>query len=85
MTQLKKLDMASSGKAANEGTNNFLLETLKRGRTLRLQFENECSVDGSRFLKPVARTNILNFAAENTKRSKTGVQQRGSEMSLDEY
>ncbi len=41
------------------------------GRKLRLQFENECSVDGSRFLKPVARTN---FAAENRKRSKTGAQ-----------
>lgn len=62
----------SSGKAANEGTQKFLLGTLERGRTLRLQFENECSVDGSRFLKPVARTKILNFAADNRKRSKTG-------------
>ena len=61
----------SSGKAANEGTKKFLLGTVERGRKLRLQFENECSVDGSRFLKPVARTN---FAAENRKRSKTGAQ-----------
>lgn len=63
----------SSGKAANEGTKNYLLGTLKRGRTLRLQFGNECSVDGSQFLKPVARIKILNFAAENRKRSKTGI------------
>jgi len=62
----------SSGKAANEGTQKFLLGILERGRTLRLQFENDCSVDGSRFLKPVARTKILNFAADNRKRSKTG-------------
>ena len=30
----------------------------------------ECSVDGSRFLKPVARTKVFNFAAENMKQSK---------------
>ena len=62
----------SSGKAANEETKKYLLGILERGRTLRLKFETECSVDGSRFLKPVARTEILNFAAENRKRSKTG-------------
>ena len=62
----------SSGKAANEETKKYLLGILERGRTLRLKFETECSVDGSRFLKPVARTKILNFAAENRKRSKTG-------------
>ena len=62
----------SSGKAANEETKMYLLGILERGRTLRLKFETECSVDGSRFLKPVARTKILNFAAENRKRSKTG-------------
>ena len=63
----------ASGKAANELTKHFLLGTLERGRTLRLQFENECLVDGSRFLKPVARTKMLNFAAENVKRSKTAM------------
>jgi len=63
----------SSGKAANELTKNFLLGTLERGKTLRLQFEDECLVDGSRFLKPVARTKMLNFAAENVKRSKTAM------------
>ena len=62
----------SSGKAANEETTKFLLSTLKRGRTLRIQFETECSEDESRFLKPVARTKVMNFAAENRKRSKAG-------------
>ena len=51
----------SSGKAANEETKKFLIGTLERGRKLRLQFEGECSVDGSRFFKPVARTKIFNF------------------------
>ena len=43
----------SSGKAANEETKKYLLGILERGRTLGLKFETECSVDGSRFLKPV--------------------------------
>ena len=63
----------SSGKAANEGTKKFLFGTLERGRKLRLQFENDCSVDGARFLKPVARTKVLNFATENIKESKTKI------------
>ena len=60
----------SSGKAENEETKKFLLWTLERGRKLRLQFVGECSVDGSRFFKPVARTKVFNFAAENMKQSK---------------
>ena len=60
----------SSGKAANEETKKFLLGTLERGRKLRLQFVGECSVDGSRFFKPVPRTKVFNFAAENMKQSK---------------
>ena len=63
----------ASGKAANELTKHFLLGTLEWGRTLQLQFENECLVDGSRFLKPGARTKMFNFAAENVKRSKTAM------------
>jgi hypothetical protein len=31
----------------------------ERGRTLQLKFENECSIDESWFLKPIARTKIL--------------------------
>ena len=64
------LSIISSGKAANEETKKFLLGTLERGRKLRLQFVGECSVDGSRFFKPMARTKVFNFAAENMKQSK---------------
>ena len=49
----------SSRKAANEETKKFLLGTLEWGRKLRLQFVGECSEDGSRFLKPVARTKVF--------------------------
>ena len=41
--------------------------TLKRGADLRTKFESECEADSSRFLKTVARTKVVNFAAENTK------------------
>ena len=76
----------SSGKAANEEIKKLLLGTLERGRKSRLQFVGECSVDGSRFLKPVASTKVFNFAAENKKkRSGKLMQQREFRMSLDEY
>ena len=57
---------------------------------LQLQFVGECSVDGSRFFKPMARTKVFNFAAENMKqlkkkRSGKLMQQREFGMSLDEY
>ena len=47
-------------------------------------------MEGSRFLKPVARTKVFNFAAENMKQSKKKrsrklMQQREFGMSLDEY
>ena len=57
----------SSGKAANEETKKFLIGTLERGRKLRLQFEGECSVDGSRFLSQWQEPKSLIFAAENMK------------------
>ena len=63
----------SSGKAATDETTTFLLDTLARGKRLRLQFEGECATDASRFLKPVARTKIKNFATENVKESRNAV------------
>ena len=63
----------SSGRAANEATKRYLLETLNRGNKLRMQFEKECEEDESRFLQPVAKTKVLNFAAENVKSSKGAV------------
>lgn len=63
----------SSGKTAKEVTKTFLLGTLERGEKHRIQFQAECAVDCARFLKPVARIKMLNFAAENVKPSKTSV------------
>lgn len=55
----------ATGKITKEETEKFLLDTLSRGRRLREKFEEECATDSSRFLKPVARIKMLNFAAEN--------------------
>ena len=44
-------------------------------------------MDGSRFLKPVARTKVFNFAAENKIKKRSGklMQQREFGVTLDEY
>lgn len=57
----------ASGKNANKETEQFLLDTLLRGRQLWLWFEEECATDSSRFLKTVVRQKILNFTAENVR------------------
>lgn len=56
------LQLYFSGKNTKEETEKFL-DTLLRGRKLRLKFEEERAVDGSRFLKTVTRIKMLNFAA----------------------
>ena len=63
----------SSGKTTKRETKTYLLGALADGTTLRLKFEGECTVDGSCFLKTVARTKLLNFAAENVKKARTMV------------
>ena len=65
-----ELIKVSSGKTVKEQTSKFLLVTLQRGKDLRLKFSTECSIKGTRFLKPVQRTTILNFASENVSASK---------------
>ena len=86
-TSAPDLINVSSGRAAKETTKSFLLGTLERGENLRQKFTDECAADGSRFLKPVARIKMLNFASENVKKSKNAVRkwmrQNQSEMSLD--
>ena len=61
---------ASSGKTVKKQTSKFLLGNLQRGKDLRLKFSTECSIEGTRFLKPVQKTKILNFASENVKASR---------------
>lgn len=58
----------ASGRAACNATETYLLNTLKRGKESREQFQDEWRNDSSRFLKKVKRIRVQNFAAENGKK-----------------
>ena len=64
----RSLVNVATGKAVSETTESYLLNTLKRGQDDRNQFKQEWDISSSRFLKPVKRTKVQNFAAENVKK-----------------
>lgn len=51
-------------------TEAYLLETMKRGKASREKFQEEWDQDSTRFLKPVKRTKVNNFASEIEKKKK---------------
>ena len=63
----------SSGKATDQETKLYLLGSLSRGREWRLTFQQECSVDKTRFLKTIPRIRVKNFAMENNNKRKSMV------------
>ena len=65
--KLQPLMNLASGKSALLNTSNYLLRTLKRGKETRENFTEEWRNEPRRFLRPVKRTKIENFAAESTK------------------
>ncbi len=58
----------ATGQTATKATETYLLSTLKRGTAEQNKFKDEWASDAGRFLKPVKRTKVLNFAAENVKK-----------------
>ncbi len=58
----------ATGHTASDTTERYLLDTLQRGKDERDKFLQEWESDNSRFLKPVKRTPIRNFAAQNAKK-----------------
>lgn len=58
----------ATGYAASKMTENYLLKTLQWGPNSRQKFKEEWKTNSGRFLQPVKRTKIQNFAAENVKR-----------------
>ena len=61
----------ATGKTANSEASRYLLGTLERGAKLRQEFHKECAEDESRFLKPVKRVKVQNFAAANKQKKPT--------------
>ena len=58
----------ATGQAALTTTESYLLNTLKQGHNEMAKFQSECSTNSSRFLQPLKRTRVRNFAAQNTKK-----------------
>ena len=59
-----------TGRSVSNDTQNYLLTTLQRGRELRQHFQDEWTEDSKRFLKPVKRVLVQNFAADHTEKAK---------------
>ena len=57
----------TTGKAASKATEKYLTGSLVEGHKLRVKFQEECEADDQRFLKPIKRREVLNFAKENLK------------------
>lgn len=58
----------SSGKAASERVEQFLLNFEKNGEMKRKSFIEECEADVNRFEKSLTRTPLLNFSADYLKK-----------------
>ena len=57
----------ATGQAASQPTETYLLNTLKRGENEKDKFQYAWKTDHTRFLQPVKRTRVQNFAAQNAK------------------
>ena len=65
--EVQPLMNLASGKSALANSSKYLLETLKQGKEARENFVEESEKDPSRFLRPIKRIKIENYAAESTK------------------
>lgn len=63
----------SSGKAASEPVEQFLLNIEKNGEIQRKLFIEECEADINRFEKSIKRTPLLNFSQDYLKKQKTKI------------
>ena len=57
-----------AGTAASENTQAYLLNTLQRGEIGKASFAREWSNNSVRFLQPLKRVKVLNFAYDNVKK-----------------
>ena len=60
----------ATGHVAVKATQDYLLNTLKRGKDARMKFEEEWEAKSKRFLEPVKRMKVINFASENIKKKR---------------
>lgn len=60
----------TTGKGASIETTDFLLNVQTNGNKLREKFISDCSIDSTRFEKPIQKQKILSFSNDNTKKKK---------------
>ena len=58
----------ATGQIASKVTESYLVNALQRGQEERDKFQDEWNRNSHRFLEPVKRTRIQNFAAQNVKK-----------------
>ena len=58
----------ATGKASSDATRTYLNESLDVGHARHLKFKEECAINRERFLKPIQRRKVVNFAQENSKK-----------------
>ena len=59
----------ATGRAATKTTEEYLLQTMKRGQTEREKFLEEWNKDSTRFLMSLKRLRVNNFASKNDKQN----------------
>lgn len=59
----------STGKAASSNVTNFLLYVNSLGQEQKLKFFSDCFEDSTRFVRPITRNKIHNFASDCAKKS----------------
>ena len=72
----------ATGKSASEETKMYLTNTIVAGHELRVQFQQECADDKQRFLKPIKKRKVSNFAQENLKKKQPTAQMKSAAESL---
>lgn len=64
------LNIAMERAAAAPKTQEYLTETFTEGRKLQEKFQEECAEDEVRFMKPIRRRKVTNFACENIRKKR---------------
>lgn len=60
----------STGKAASQPIADFLLNITSIGNKQKMEFISECVKEPGRFVKPIRKNKILNFASDCIKKNK---------------
>lgn len=74
----------ATGKAASAATQKYLLESLTEGHERHMKFREECTAVKDRFLKPIPKRKVANFAQENSRKHQT-VRGKTSESLRDAF